>query len=347
MANKYVLVVMVLVLSVPALGGDKSTTTWLDSCLAAADAAPAGGAAPAGKLDRDNYPLPEHTIDGVGGGMFVPSAYLVNPGPAGEPFGMPAISVRYSDLRKRKNVVTIAVSETLFGRVEISYALNRLNLGSFGHDLAAAWGGGGGRIGHRNVHLHNFNIRVLAIEEDSFDLPLPAITAGASFKYNDSMRSINNRIGGALNGFGYERSSGCIFTLHATKMIELDQLADAMGVEELPPIVATVGVRNSEASNNGFLGFTDHRATTLEASVTTFIAEWIAVSYEFKRNQRALNSMPPFGVPLLRGEENWHGLGFAFILSENLTVSAGVACLGSIANTEADGAWGLSAKWEF
>ena len=348
MVKKYVLVVMVLVLSVPALGGDRATPTWLDSCLAAADPAPAAPA-PAGgadKLDRDNYPLPGHTLDGVGGGMFVPSAYLVNPGPKGEPFGKPAISARYTDLKKKKNVVTVAVTETLFGRVEVGYALNRLNLGSLGHDVQAAFGGGG-RMGHRNVHVHNFNIRGLIVEEDSFDLPLPAVTVGASYKYNDSIRSANGRLGVPLDGWGYERSSGWIFTVHATKMIELDGLAEAIGVAELPPVVGTVGVRNSEASYNGFVGFTDHRATTFEASVTTFVAEWIAVSYEFKRNQRAFNKMPPFAIPLFRGEENWHGLGFAFILSENLTINAGIGWLGNISNTEADGAWGVQAKWEF
>ena len=90
----------------------------------------------------------------------------------------------------------------------------------------------------------------------------------------------------------------------------------------------------------------DRPATTVEASVTTFLAEWLAVSYEFRRNQRAFTQIPPIARGLVKREENWHGLGFAFILSENLTINANVAWLGNVANTEADGAWGIQVKWE-
>jgi len=350
MVRRYALTALVLALSVPARGGEMPAN-WLDACFptlaAGGDSAPRPEA-PARRTTRmtqDKYPLPTHTVEGTGGSQFVPVAYLVNPGPADEPLGRPAISMRYSDLRHRKNLVTVAVSETLFGRVELSYALNRLNLGTLPRESSARLGAGG-TFAHHNVHMHNFNVRVLLVEEDAFDLVLPAVTAGVSFKYNDSIRAINNRLGVPLDPLGYERSSGLEFTLHITKKFELDPFE----LGDVPPVIATVGVRNSEASYIGFLGFTDHRATTVEATFTTFLAEWLAVSYDFRRNQQALSDSAPGAIPppgLLRGEENWNGIGVALILSENLTIEGGFAWLGNIANTEADGAWGVGVKWEF
>jgi len=352
MKHKYVFALVVMLLTVPASAADRPSMNWLDSCLAAADApvAPAAGdvtisTGPFGqKISRDNYPLPGHTFEGVGGGMYVPSAYLVNPGPADQPFGMPSVSARVTSLRHQKSLFTIAITETLFGRIELGYALNELDTGTLERNTKAAFGVGGGSIGHHLVYVHNFSARAQVIEEDSFDMPLPAVTVGALFKYNDSVRSINGRLGVPLDPFGYERSSGVIFTIHASKRIEL---ADLFSIERLPPVIVTAGVRNSEAMYNGFMGFTDHRTTTFEASVTTFLAEWIAVSYEFKRNQKSFSTLPAIAQPVMQGEENWHAIGVSCIVSENLSINAGVGFLGNMANTESDGAYGFQAKWEF
>jgi len=352
MVHKSILALVVMLLAVPAFSAEPPPPTWLDSCLAAADAptAPvsmdiATSTGPLGqKISRDNYPLPGHTFEGVGGGMFVPSAYLVNPGPKDQIFGMPSISSRVTSLRHRKSLATIAVTETLFGRIELGYALNELDMGTLERNTKAAFGAAGGSIGHRWVYVHNFSLRGLLVEEDSFNMPLPAITAGVLFKYNDSIRSMNSRLGVPLDAFGYERSSGVIYTLHATKRIDLDTL---LKVDRLPPVIVTAGVRNSEAMYNGFMGFTDHRTTTFETSVTTFLAEWIAISYEFKRNQKSFSKLPAVAQPVMQGEENWHGIGLSFIFTENLTLNAGLGFLGNMANTEADGAWGIQAKWEF
>ena len=39
---------------------------------------------------KSGPPLPVHTTEGYGGGAITPTAYLVNPGPKGQVFGLPA-----------------------------------------------------------------------------------------------------------------------------------------------------------------------------------------------------------------------------------------------------------------
>ena len=73
-------------------------------------------------------PLPFHTIEGVGGGAITPMAYLVNPGDECHVFGKPAVALTYVGLGQ-KNLSVISVTETVFQRVELGYAADRLGLG--------------------------------------------------------------------------------------------------------------------------------------------------------------------------------------------------------------------------
>ncbi len=91
---------------------------------AAEAAAEASAAAPA-----DPPPLPFHTIEGVGGGAITPMAYLVNPGAEDAVFGKPAVALTYANLGL-KNLTAITVTETLFQRIELGYAADRLGLGT-------------------------------------------------------------------------------------------------------------------------------------------------------------------------------------------------------------------------
>ncbi len=282
-------------------------------------------------------PLPVHTIDGVGGGFITPSAYLTNPGAPGTQIGMPSASFGYFHLGHKKSVQSVAVTQTFFRRIELGYALNRLGLGTLPNAVAKIRGT---PIGHDDIYLHHFNLRAMLVEENSCDLPLPAITAGIHFKYNSTIRSIENHLKnggfGGQNTIGFEKSNGVDYTLTASKTFDCC----------LPmPVIVSVGLRGSTASHIGFGGFGDVYRWTVEGNVTTFLAEWLAVTYEFRMKNN------PFSAPgsggLLGDEDNWQGVGFAVLVNENLTVSGGVGFLGSVGNTEADGAWGLQVKYEF
>ena len=275
-----------------------------------------------------------HTIEGYGGTTYVPVAYLVNPGPEGTIIGMPALSATYLGglTSSKKNILAFAVSETLFRRIELSYAFDRVDLGDLRGTVRQVINND---IGRDRVYMHNWNIRGLIVEEDSFGLPLPALTGGVHLKYNSKIKNINNRLLIPMDAVGYERSSGVEFTLTATKTIE---------VAPLPKIVATVGLRNSDAAYTGYMGFSDNRATTIEASVVVFPTDWLWVSYEFRRKQYPYEPIPVAGM--VRSEDNWHGIGVGVKFCEHATLQAGVHFLGDMADSDGDGAMSLQLKVE-
>ena len=282
---------------------------------------------------REKIPGPKHTVEGVGGGSFVPTAYLVNPGPEGTLIAMPSVSFTYAHLGYQKSIQAFAVTQTFLRRIELGYALLRLDLGSFPNavsNLTQGWA----RIGTDDIYLHNFNIRGLLLEENCCALPLPALTAGIHFKYNSSISDINHRLRGGLRFRGYRKSKGVDFTLTASKTIWIDPA---------PPVMVTLGLRNSKAAHIGLMGFGADCHTTMEFSVGTMLTRWLGVSYEFRRK---INTMRATSQ-ILGSEDNWHALRFSVVLSDHLSVHGGVALLGSTGNTNSDGAWGLQIKYDF
>lgn len=312
-----------------------------ESWLAAGDrmarkdaSANAAGPAEVAAPSRRMPPQRLHTLEGVGGGWIVPTAYLANPEPKYlNIFGMPAVSVSFLGWPGNKNMLSFAVSETLFGRVELSYALNRFDMGNLAHVVRRTINNS---LRDRGVWLHHMSVRGLLIEEDSFGLPLPALTAGVHFKCNSTIKHLNGRLGIPLDAIGYERSNGVEFTLTASKTID---------IKPLPRTVVTVGMRNSDASNIGILGFGDHRKTTIEVGVQVFVLDNVVLSYEFRRKEQQFSGPPVSGM--LRGEENWHAFGVGWHVTENLSVNFAVLCMGNVANMRDATAPAIQVRWAF
>jgi len=133
---------------------------------------------------------------------------LPNPAPDGKPFGLPTIGTIYTSLRE-KDFFAATFAETLFGRLELSYAFNNLQLGAFRRDVKRATGLD---TDCNHVQLHHFNLRANLIPENAFGQKwLPAVTAGAHYKYNSRVDSINHRLGGVLKDIGVEDNDGMDF----------------------------------------------------------------------------------------------------------------------------------------
>ena len=279
-------------------------------------------------------PLPLHTIEGVGGGLLVPWAYLVNPGPEGTKIGLPSASFTYISAGS-KSIQAFAVTQTFFRRFEIGYGLSRFDLGSFRHAMKEA----GVPINRGDVYLHNFNFRALLIEENSFGLPTPAITAGVHVKVNGGFRGIDNSTGGVFSAAGFERRNGIDYTLTATKTLP--------GVIFGRPLILNVGMRNSQASNIGYTGFSDTCSTTVEASAACLILDNLGLVYEFRQKNNPYDRVVAGGRHLLGDEGNWHAIALVWVVNSNLTIAGGWARLGEVANSDLDGAWGIQIKYEF
>jgi hypothetical protein len=284
-------------------------------------------------LKQQGPPLPFHTIEGYGGGAITPMAYLVNPGPKGTIFGLPAAAFS-NIIAGRKNLQAFTFTETVLGRFEFGYGLDRFGIGSLDENIQKATGVD---IDRESVWMHNFNIRALLLEENAFKLPLPEITAGVHFKVNDGIADVNHRLGGALTNIGYARPYGTDFTLTATKTF-LDKTLTLNR-----PLIASVGMRNSDASNLGFLGFSDNRVTTVEANVAYLPTDWLLVAYEFRQRGNVYDSIPG----LIKPEDNWNAIDVSWIINKNMTLVAGWAALGNLADTTENGAWFIQFKYEF
>lgn len=271
-------------------------------------------------------PLPLHTIEGEGGLVITPVAYLVNPGPKGTLVSLPSFSTTYVKANQ-KNIEAFAISETLFERLELSYSPSRFGLGTLGNSVRSATGI---QLNRSDVFLHNLNARVAVLPESKF---LPAITAGAQFKINDGIASINDQLGGALSSIGYEHKNGVDFTLTATK---------AFSNVLNRTLLITTGVRLSKASQLGYVGFGDTYHPTFEGNIAYSLTPrlWLAGEYRQKTN--------PYGSigTLVRPERSWYTAGLAFIINNHATVTAGYGHFANVLDTYENKGWALQVKYE-
>jgi Protein of unknown function (DUF3034) len=296
----------------------------------------ANDATPAAKADaappEKSPPLPLHTIEGVGGLVITPIAYLVNPGPKGTTFGQPSLSLTYVGAGE-KNIQAFAVSETLFNRIELSYALSRFGLGTLGESVSDATHGAA-NIGRTDVLLHHFNVRGLLVEENSFDLPTPAITAGAEFKINDGINQIDRNLGGLLTQKGLDSNWGVDYTLTASKTIP-----KIFG----RPLILSAGIRFSEAAQIGYLGFGNNYEPTLDFNATYFLTDCVALAYEFRGK---FNQIERIGK-LVRPEDDWQTIGLGWCITNHMSLTVGYGHFGNVLDTVENGGWAIQYKYEF
>jgi hypothetical protein len=271
-------------------------------------------------------PLPFHTIEGYGGGAITPIAYLVNPArDKSDVAGLPSFAYSYVKAGE-KDLQAFTITETLWGRVELGYAYDRFGVGTLDDDILAATGV---NIRRDHVGLHNLNLRVLLINEST---NLPAITAGVHYKRNDGIESIDSRLGAALGSIGLDSREGFDFTLTASKLFTPGG----------HPLILSAGLRSSEASHLGLLGFADERSTTFEGNIVFIPTSWLLVAYEFRAKA------DPYGrIPGIVGRENdWHAVDVSWLIDEHSTLVVGWGRLGTLANTKENDAWYVQYKYE-
>jgi len=275
-------------------------------------------------------PLPFHTIEGYGGGAIPPIAYLVNPAADGSVFGLPSFAASYVNAGK-KNLLALTASETLWGRLELSYGYDKFGVGSLDDDILAATGVD---IGRSDVKLQTLSARALLLKEGSYDLAyLPALTFGVHFKKNTGITEIDDRLGGALTSIGLHDDTGVEYTLTASKSF-------APGGT---PVIVSAGLRNSSAAHLGLLGFADERRTTFEGNVVVIPTSWLLLAYEFRQKDGPYGTIPG----LVGREDNWHAIDASWLINSHATLVAGWAALGTLANTKENGAWFAQLKYEF
>jgi len=82
-------------------------------------------------------PLPTHNVEGNSGVFITSTAYLANPPENGKVFGLPSVSTSFAAIGE-KDFESFAVTENIWGKVELGYALERIGLGDWPEDVKAA-----------------------------------------------------------------------------------------------------------------------------------------------------------------------------------------------------------------
>lgn len=279
-------------------------------------------------------PLPLHSIEGNSGVLLTNTAYLANPPEEGAILGLPSFSVSGVFLGE-KDLQSYVVTENLYGRIELGYAAERLGLGDWSNDVKAATGT---RVAN-HVLLHNFNLRLMAVQEGGFDCKwMPAITLGGHFKWNDGISRIDRKLNGLVDTLGTDHTFGTEFTAVASKTIT--------GL--LPrPVILSAGLRNGDAIHTGFLGFAGERSTTFEGSVIVFLTDRLAFASEYRQKSDHLNQLNTGGKHLIKAENDWWDLLLAYVVNDHMTISGGYLDLGNMLNHRENNAWALQLKYEF
>ena len=309
------------------------------TCLGArafADELLDGGTVAAPPPAEKGPPLPFITIEGQGGGAITPMAYLVNPAAEGDFLGKPSVAFDTIGLGE-KNLNTFMITENFLGRVELGFAADDLSLGSL---PGAIQRNTTVDIGRSDVWLYNFSVRGLLVKENANDNHwVPAITLGAIFKTNEGIRSINQKLGGALESIGYGRENGTDFTLTATKTLPTAFLGK--------PLILTAGLRESQAAELGFLGFSNTYHASFEGSIAILPFDKWLFAYEFRQKSSPYDTITLNNEVIIGAENNWNAFDAAYIVNKHTTVVAGYGIFGNLANAAANSDWWLQLKYEF
>ncbi|MDR3709850.1 MAG: DUF3034 family protein [Capsulimonadaceae bacterium] len=285
---------------------------------------PARAADAAGPVDTAQ-PLPFHSIEGYGGGAITPTAYLSNATPDKHGIGKPSFADSYVNLGA-KSLTALTASETLFGRLELSFGADQFQFGTLPDAIRKATGVD---IDKSSEWLYNYNARYLTVKESS---NVPAVTIGVQFKKNADIDAINNSLGKALSTIGYKNSQGADYTLTASKFFA------NVGSH---PLITTIGARESESANLGFLGFGNSYKLTAEGSLIYLPASNFVVAYEVRqKTNQYTNALSP----LIQQEGTWQAIDVSYIVSPHSTLVAGYGNFGNLANTSADNAWWFQLK---
>ena len=73
-------------------------------------------------------PLPFHNVEGNSGVFITSTAYLANPPEEGKIFGLPSVSTSFAAIGE-KDFESFVVTENIWAKVELGYALERMGLG--------------------------------------------------------------------------------------------------------------------------------------------------------------------------------------------------------------------------
>ncbi|MBN1975263.1 MAG: DUF3034 family protein [Sedimentisphaerales bacterium] len=279
-------------------------------------------------------PLPVHNVEGNSGVFITGTAYLANPADGNSIFGLPSVSASFTAIGE-KDFQSLAITENIWGNVELGYAAERIGLGDWPADVQAV----AGIHVDNHVLMHNFNTRYMIIKEGGYDKKwMPAVTLGSHFKWNDGLNDIGKQASGLCDALGADHDSGVEFTAVASKTI----------TSWLPkPLIVSAGLRNGDGIHTGLLGFAGERRTTFEGSLIYFLTDKLLFATEYRQKSDLIDQCSMGGKDLIKAENDWFDACLGYIINDNLTVAGGYANFGNVLNHQEKNVWAIQFKYEF
>ena len=289
-----------------------------------------------------NAGFPIHNIQGNSGGFLTQTAYIAPAADTEALFGSPSISATYAQL-DGQDYEALGFNMNFARRFELGYSMERLGLGdwnAFADKISSIYTGGLiTDVDTKNASIvHNFSMRYNIYKENRENPLLPSLTAGIHFKWNESISQLNRDLmylGGA-KAVGYDHDHGTEFTLVASKFIP--------NLVEGHPIMASIGLRNSDAIQKGLLGFAGERETAIEANAFIFLTHQLVFGWEYKQENNLIGNK---SNALVKDENDWWDLCLAYIVNKDLTIACAYANLGNILDKSQENVLAFQIKYNF
>ena len=270
-------------------------------------------------------------LDAIGGMALTPLAMIAGRPPSPEHLGRPVVSA-LGAAGHDKSFGAFHVSWPIGERVEVGFSHQTLHLGSLRKRVRETVALD---LGTHHLTVETFSAKYILVPQGGEALPwMPAIAAGAHYKYNPDIAAMNRKLMHALSWLGIDDDDGVDFTLTATRVIR----------DVLPtPLVVSAGVRFSEANQTGFAGFSDGYRATFEGSVAWWLSEQFMMGAEYRQKPDRLRR---FGS-LYRAEDDWYTVFAAYEIDDHSSVAVGWANVGRVANSREPAMLGVSFTYTF
>jgi hypothetical protein len=253
------------------------------------------------------------SIDGAAGGGLTPWAVITSYGEEGE-WGANAFATRVWLPDYRLDVAGVAAAYD--NRIEVSYARQRLDLGSLVHKLG---------LPEDSLSQDIFGLKVRLFGDLIYDL-VPQVSLGLEYKHQRDFP-----IPGLV---GARRDSDVEGYLAASRLF----MGAAFGYN----LVVNGGVRYSRANENGLLGFggdrRDRRSLLKEGSLAVLFNPRWALGVEYREKPDNLS---------FAGESDWADVFVGYFPNKRVSVVLAYARLGEIATLEDQNGTYLSVQGSF
>ncbi len=252
-------------------------------------------------------------LEGQAGGGINPWAVLAGYGEAGE-WGATAFTTRVETSDYRLEAIGVAAS--IDNRLELSYARQRLDLGTLARDLS---------LPENSLSQDIFGLKLRLFGDLIYD-DLPQVSLGVQYKRQKDFL-IPSLVGA-------QRDEDVEGYLAASRLF----LGGAFGYN----LLLNGNLRYSRANEMGLLGFggdrNDKRSVLKEGSAAVLLNPRLALGVEYKEKPDNLN---------FSGESDWSDVFIGYFPNKNLALVLAYARLGNIASLDNQNALYLSIQGSY